>query len=107
MKKLFRISILGTSYTFYSSKREESDDLEDCDGYTDTISKKIFIAENADCKNETIVHEIVHAFLYESGLDIESWASNEEIVDWIALQLDKVSKVSMKALRKFNRKRNQ
>ena len=38
-------------------------------------------------------HEIVHAFLYESGLDVSSeWARNEEIVDWIALQTPKLQK---------------
>lgn len=36
-------------------------------------------------------HEIVHAFLKESGLDCNSdWARNEEIVDWIALQGPKI-----------------
>lgn len=34
-------------------------------------------------------------FLFESGLDansngIEAWASNEEMVDWIAIQMPKI-----------------
>ena len=38
-----------------------------------------------------LVHELVHAFLYESGLSINSlspsgWASNEEMTDWMAIQ---------------------
>ena len=37
------------------------------------------------------IHEIVHAFLHESGLSSNSeWAMNEEIADWIALQLPKI-----------------
>lgn len=35
-------------------------------------------------------HELVHAFLWESGLDVQSWANNEEIVDWIAIQFNKM-----------------
>lgn len=44
---------------------------------------------------ESIRHEIVHAFLYESGLwanthETEAWALNEEVVDWIAIQGPKI-----------------
>ena len=44
-------------------------------------------------------HEIIHAFLHESGLadsairPEESWAMNEEMVDWFALQAPKIFKV--------------
>lgn len=31
-------------------------------------------------------------FLFESGLDSESWGRNEEIVDWIANQFPKMMK---------------
>ena len=47
---------------------------------------------------ETLRHEIVHAFFNESGLKESSngcesgWAKNEEMVDWIALQLPKIYK---------------
>jgi len=33
----------------------------------------------------------VHAFLYEGGLNSESWARNEEIVDWMAIQIPKIA----------------
>ncbi|WP_461218455.1 hypothetical protein [Lapidilactobacillus salsurivasis] len=40
---------------------------------------------------KTLRHELIHAFLYESGLDANSeWARNEEIVDWIAIQFPKL-----------------
>ena len=39
-------------------------------------------------------HEIIHAFLYESGLSFNSdWAVNEELVDWIAIQFPKIAEV--------------
>jgi hypothetical protein len=42
-------------------------------------------------------HEIVHAFLMESGLDessnpADAWATNEEMVDWFARQGPKIYK---------------
>ena len=44
-------------------------------------------------------HEIVHAFLNESGLSDSSnqynggWAKNEEMVDWLAIQWHKIDEV--------------
>lgn len=43
-------------------------------------------------------NEILHAFLYESGLRENSrgctaWAENEEMVDWFAIQIPKIVKV--------------
>lgn len=42
-------------------------------------------------------HEIVHAYLYESGLaenslSVANWATNEEMVDWIARQFPKIKR---------------
>ena len=45
---------------------------------------------------KTLRHELVHAFLYESGLfnnTNSDWAKNEEVVDWIAIQFEKMLKV--------------
>lgn len=47
---------------------------------------------------ECLRHEIVHAFLNESGLKdctngAENWAGNEEMVDWIAIQFPKMLEV--------------
>ena len=44
-------------------------------------------------QRKTLRHEIVHAFLYESGLwqnSFKDWARNEEMTDWIALQFEKL-----------------
>lgn len=67
------------------------------------LQKKIIIEEfKKDPRNwedmdayfmQVIRHEIVHAFLHESGLDSNTnWARNEEIVDWIAIQFPKLEK---------------
>ena len=49
-------------------------------------------------EKEAIRHEIIHAFLNESGLgwntfaQEKAWAKNEEMVDWIAIQFPKILK---------------
>ena len=43
-----------------------------------------------DRYREVLRHEIIHAFLFESGLD--DLGSNEELVDWIAKQFPKMTK---------------
>ena len=40
-------------------------------------------------------HELIHAFLFESGMDQssaahEAWAVNEEMIDWMAIQMPKI-----------------
>ena len=47
-------------------------------------------------------HEIIHAFLFESGLDISSgkadnWAVNEEMVDWFCIQIPKIQRCMQEA----------
>ena len=101
-----KISVLGTEYVIVVNSAKDDPKLCDCDGYVENYSKKIVIQdkkdfegnnqliENIDSYQERVLkHEIIHAFLHESGLDSNSdWARNEEIVDWIALQFDKMNK---------------
>ena len=43
--------------------------------------------------NKVKRHEIIHAFLFESGLAENSyWAQNEEMVDFFAIQAPKLFK---------------
>lgn len=96
------INILGTDYEIIFAD-EGDQELSNKDGYCDYTDKKIkvcneFTINENSCKNikdyrdKVVRHEIVHAYLYESGLSYASWADNEEIVDWIALQMKKISK---------------
>lgn len=56
------------------------------DGDADTVDDYDYIIK------QTIRHELTHAFLFESGLAHSSdWATNEEIVDWIARQFPKMA----------------
>lgn len=94
------VNILGVPYTIIESDRVKDMNLNHADGYCDSSTKKIVIDTFRDepgsledlesYKKKVIRHEIIHAFLFESGLGCESWAANEEIVDWIAYQFPKL-----------------
>lgn len=100
-----KVNILGVQYTIKVQDEDENPILQNCDGYCDWTTKEM-VVENG--KNGTlgdmdayickvIRHEIVHAFLFESGLfessaSIDAWARNEEMVDWFARQGEKIYK---------------
>lgn len=104
-----KVNILGTEYTIVEGDKSLYPRLENTYGYCDETIKLIVIddmkEEKRDPQSKTdlevmkrkiIRHELVHAFLFESGLSfnsIDEWASNEEMIDWIAFQLPKMSKV--------------
>ena len=99
------VDVLGTLYSIEHSNKVDDVSLENFDGYCDSSIKKIIIdtfknyegqpnaLENLnEYEKQVIRHELVHAFLFESGLSSNSWAKDEEIVDWIALQFPKLLK---------------
>lgn len=103
-----KISILGAEYALIERKRHKDPQLSDKDGYCDDSVKEIVTARlepEPDSKKDLnavrqkiLRHEIVHAFLCESGLSCNSdWAENEELVDWIAIQGPKFIKVWQEA----------
>lgn len=92
------ISILGTNYELImGGTTEDYPDLADGnDGYCNYQLKQIVISKEYDDGTksyekylETVVrHEIIHAYLYESGL--HDYANDERIVDWVAIQFPKM-----------------
>ena len=107
MIELGVVNVLGTNYTIFRSNKSEDETLANSDGYCDYTVKQIVIGtfeplpdSLKDLKfyeQKVIRHELVHAFLFESGLSQDTWAGNEEIVDWIAFQIPKMIEV-LKAL---------
>lgn len=96
-----KINVLGTEYTIQFKKRHKDKRLDEMDGLCDYSVKKIILArferetdsqEDLEAIQKKVLrHEIIHAFLCESGLSCNSdWAENEELVDWIALQGPKI-----------------
>lgn len=97
-----KIKVLGTEYEIIKDASEkEYPQLKKCDGFTDFSVKKIVVAEFEKDENsvddlewykkKVFRHELVHAFIHESGLAENcEWARNEELTDWIAIQFEKI-----------------
>ena len=102
MKDNFKTNILGTTYELVIDAEEKDyPKLKGLSGYTDFSIKKIIIRklkedseslEDLKCyQKEVLRHELLHAYFYESGLDSNSeFARNEELIDWIAIQFEKI-----------------
>ena len=105
-----KVQILGTTYKIFFRNEENEHRLVENWGFCDFFAKEIYIRDDINketedsCHNlenfkkKVIRHEILHAFLYESGLrentfKIGAWAENEEMVDWMAIQFPKLYKI--------------
>lgn len=100
------VNILGTEYSIHKQSAKENPKLEDNYGICEQYSKEIILntleeekkdvmrVENVEeFEKKVLRHEIIHAYLGESGLRSSSeWAENEEMVDWFAIQLPKIFK---------------
>jgi hypothetical protein len=107
------VNILGTPYSLIVKKYDEDEEFErrGLAGYCNGCAKEIVVCDMATYKGweresegdvitaqkESTRHEMVHAFLNESGLGSDTmangdigWAKNEEMVDWFALQGPKI-----------------
>ena len=101
------ITILGELWTVKICKQSEDQYLRTCDGYTDKTLRTICIlAEDRDLTGETVSdfkaymnkvlrHEVIHAFLFESGLDGYACEETETghpemLIDWFAIQYPKI-----------------
>lgn len=104
-KDVKEIDVLGTPYRITHASSKEDDQLKTLSGYCITSQKTIVIEadklKDLDYTEQWVLrHELVHAFLHESGLDKEApWGNEGEelFVDWIALQLPKMVKAMKEA----------
>lgn len=99
-----KINVLGTDYTITEANEVTDNALIGKDGYCDTSTKRCVVDEMnttdpsakknlPEYKKTVTRHELIHAFLYESGLEsCSAWATNEEMVDWLAIQFPKMQK---------------
>ena len=107
-----RVNILGTTYKVYLNVPCHKDQqLDGLFGYTSFHDKRIVVADVRtvqgwesssdeaafDIFAGTVRHEVIHAYLMESGLagssnSVNWWALNEEMVDWFAMQMPKLIK---------------
>lgn len=103
------VNILGTRYNIKSVDPNTNDKrLEGANAYCDYYAKEIVAIKYEETEEsfkdihafnrKTLRHEIVHAFLAESGLRKScNWSENEEVVDWIAIQFPKMLKAFQEA----------
>ncbi len=107
----FKVNILGSEWNVKFGNEKEYPNLTNVDGYTDLSTREIVVddmeasqgqigakADLESYQKQVVRHEIIHAFLLESGLDsnsnsADSWAVNEEMVDWFAIQSPKIFKL--------------
>lgn len=114
---IVNVKILGTEYIIVFKDDEivcadVGVNVGECGGYCSHSAKEIVIAnldqctdseeEKVETKKLNLRHEIVHAFLSESGLSLNAnktdcWAKNEEMVDWFAIQGKKIYKAWQEA----------
>lgn len=105
---MMKIDVLGTEYFVFRRTKAEDKELEVCDGYCDHTAKKIVVTlKDPECTLEcfdvyikkVLRHEIIHAFLFESGLHEnfkhDEWGHDETVVDWMAVQFPKLLKAFM------------
>lgn len=107
-----KINVLGTEYMIIRVDKGQDPYIEEnsLGGYCSYNTKEIVLLnlktsdlwkdepEEAIKRQEkkTLRHEIIHAFLNESGLHAEAhvptegWACNEEMIDWFAIQIPKI-----------------
>lgn len=93
-----KVNILGTDYEIVNQTPMENPKLIKANGLCEFWAKKIVIDkaipdaetyENLDEFNKKVIrHEIIHAFLGESGL--RRYMEDEDLVDWLAVQFHKI-----------------
>jgi len=113
----FSITVLGTEYSVTFKNRIDDSSLTGYNGYCNTLTREIVVCDLSndesmkdespfsisELMHEVLRHEIIHAFLHESGLSEDAsvfdkaWPVNEEMVDWFAMQAPKIFDVYQKA----------
>lgn len=99
-----KIDVLGTEYEIKEMTEAEYPKLKGSSGLCEIYAREIIIRKDEGpdpnhysnleaCIRATVRHEIIHAFFAESGLRANcDYASNEELVDWIAHQFPKLAR---------------
>lgn len=112
MNDAAKVNVLGTDYAIIQSNPSQNAYFDDVDGFCDFTSHEVVYhpyphdgtqpgweySDPCAANKRILRHELVHAFLYESGLAEDSgWAMNESVVDWIARQFPKMLEAFQKA----------
>lgn len=103
-----RVDVLGTKYTVIEKacKDEPMFYSNEAAGYCDPTVRQIVIRKDMppvrnpvdnhqQIKQETIRHELMHAFFFEGGMT--DWGQNEMLVEFMAVQFPKMQKAMQEA----------
>ena len=88
------VNILGQDYIVKYENTRTDAVLKNADGECRWYKKEIVIDDELEPKEHKdfiIRHEILHAFLAESGL--RRYREDEDIINWIAWNFEKIQKV--------------
>ena len=105
------VNILGSEWKIeYRDPFEDKYLQSDTDGYCDPSAKLIVVIKERNdnqlidfksYQKQCLRHEIIHAFMFESGLshdwEHKNYGQEETVVDWIAIQFPKIVKVFKEA----------
>lgn len=109
----FRIEVLGTPYMVTVDKRENIQISDGNGGECRNYSKRIKVVtddvapenleqgEKKEIIKEVIIHEVAHAFLYESGRVSDS--DDESLVEWLSVLVPKIMKAVNDILKVVNK----
>nr|DAV68976.1 MAG TPA: Protein of unknown function (DUF1570) [Caudoviricetes sp.] len=100
------VCVLGKTYTIHFDISEENmpEGADGCMDYSIHAIKIAKLKHDRDSvmdlnsyRKKVLRHEIIHAFLYESGMwncsgSTDCWGMDETITDWIAIQSPKLFK---------------
>lgn len=97
-----KLNILGQEYELLTLSEEEFPKLKTAgaSGLAELYDKKLIINKNNTIPDENTYdnldeyinkvkrHEIIHAYFHEAGLS--DYCHDEQLVDWLALQIPKI-----------------
>lgn len=101
-----KVNILGSEWTVRSATEAEEPRLENKNGFTDWTARLICLEKGPTgdigsmetYMNKTIRHELIHAFMFESGfgdcVEHAAYGQEETVVDWFAYQMPKIMKLA-------------
>ena len=101
-----KVNILGSEWTVRSATEAEDPRLEGKNGFTDWTTRLICLERELQgdigsmetYMNKVIRHELIHAFMDESGFgdcfEHKDFGQEETVVDWFAYQMPKIMELA-------------
>lgn len=98
-----KVNIKGQDYEIKFEKEPIINDCDVCLGLAEFDTKTIRLLKDLDFQKDNIIaHELIHCYLYESGLT--RWASDELLVQWIAMNIFNIVVAFEKIEKEFKKK---